>query len=114
MSVDYRAYLLYGHKLDDAKIDEKIEMILDGEVDAIGGVDASDIEDYFYCFNDESFFATVITKADYYDEFKELKNIDALIAEAEKKMDSLYLSIGGFDYLEKDIDKPILLLDCDY
>lgn len=112
MSVDFRSYLLYGHKLGDAKIDEKIEMILDEEVDSIGGIDCDDIiEDWLYdTFRGDNYIAVEIAKV-YEDEAKEIADFEKAIKEAQEKLQEFYRKIGGFTYSETDKDGIILLLD---
>ena len=114
MSVDFKSYLLYGHKLGDAKIDEKIKLILDEEVGSIGGIDLDDLMDN-WCFitEDEVYIATVIAKA-YPDEFVKVLNLSKLLQKADCKLQELYTKIGGFDYLGTSADKLILFSDLGY
>jgi hypothetical protein len=61
MSVDFKSYLLYGHKLGDAKIDEKIKLILDEEVGSIGGVDLDDLmNDWCFITEDEIYIPLIV------------------------------------------------------
>ena len=112
MSVDFKSYLLYGHKLGDAKIDEKIEMILDEEVDSINGIDCDDImDDWLYdTFRGDNYVAVEITRV-YENEAKEIVDFEKAIKEAQEKLQEFYRKIGGFTDFETDKDGVILLLD---
>ena len=114
MSVNFESYLLYGHKLGDAKIDGKIKLILDEEVSSIGGIDLDDLMDN-WCFitEDEVYIATVIAKA-YPDEFVKVLNLSKTLEKADCKLQELYTKIGGFDYLGTSADKLILFSDLGY
>ena len=114
MSVNFESYLLYGHKLGDAKIDEKIKLILDEEVGSIGGVDLDDLmDDWCFITEDEIYIATIIAKA-CPDEFVKVCNLSKAIEKADCRLLELYIKIGGFDYLETNVDKLILFSDLGY
>ena len=112
MSVDFKSYLLYGHELGVAKIDEKIEMILDEEVDSINGIDCDDIMgDWLYdTFRGDNYIAVEVAKV-YEDEAKEIADFEKAVKEAKEKLQEFYRKIGGFTYSETDKDNVILLLD---
>ena len=114
MSVDFKSYLLYGHKLGDAKIDEKIEMILDEEVDSIGTIDLDDLMgDWCFVTEDETYVAVPISEV-YIGEFVEIPNISEAVKKADSKLQELYRKIGGFDYTEPNADNIILFSHCGY
>lgn len=114
MSVNFKSYLLYGHKLGDAKIDEKIRMILDEEVDSIGGIDSDTLmDDWCFITEDEVYIAVPIAKA-YPDEFVKVLNLSKSLEKADCKLQELYTKIGGFDYLGASVDKLILFSDLGY
>jgi hypothetical protein len=114
MSVDFKSYLLYGHKLGDAKIDERIRMILDEEVGSIGGINLDDLmDDWCFITEDEVYIATVIAKA-YPDEFVKVVNLSKALEKADCKLQELYTKIGDSDYFETSVDKLILFSDLGY
>lgn len=114
MSVDFKSYLLYGHKLGDAKIDLKIEMILDEEVDSIGTIDSDDLmDDWCFVTEDEIYVAIPIAKA-YIGEFVEIPNISEAVKKADSKLQELYRKIGGFTYVEPNADSIILFSHIGY
>ena len=114
MSVDFKSYLLYGHKLGDAKIDEKIEMILEEEVGSIGTIDLDNLmDDWCFITEDEVCVGTIIAKA-YTDEFVEMPNISEAVKKADSKLQELYRKIGGFTYVEPNADNIILFSKVGY
>jgi hypothetical protein len=113
MSVDFKSYLLYGHKLGDAKIDEKIEMILDEEVGSIGGINLDDLMNWCFITEDEVYIGTAIAKA-YPDEFVKVVNLSKALEKADCKLQELYTKIGGSDYFGTSVDKLILFSDLGY
>lgn len=114
MSIDFRSYLLYGHKLGDAKVDEKIKLILDEEVGSIGGVDLDDLmDDWCFITEDEIYIAVPIAKA-CPDEFVKVLNLSKALEKSDCKLQEFYIKIGGFDYLETNVDKLILFSDLGY